>query len=261
MSRKKPSPPPKKKDNVISEPNKIVPFRDKIKIKMAAMHDCFRSEKRGLLKENSFIEETKTFFYLYWKKLGGDFLNNVKKFLFFTWSWFWRISVFLLGLSDEGAAFWERTPWILRVFQSFFSTIVAVSILICFAVYGPEFIKNCREFSFSSFFTYDLEKEILNHGLISRGLRQFCRMWDWTFINLSRLAMNALYVFLYVIFNFEAKIADPSVKKIDYHELWNVYVHLLREAGIHILKKKEDKKEEKSEDKKEEKSEDKRKKE
>jgi len=253
MSRKKLSPRPKKKDHVILESNKIVPFRDKIKTKMVAMNDQFQIKKRELLKKNSFIQETRTFFNLYWKKLGGDFLNNVKNFLVFSSSWFWRISVFLLGLSDEGATFWERTPWILQIFQSLFSTVIAVFILISFVVYVPEFIKNYRKFSFSSFFIYDFEKDRLHNGFRSNWIRRFCRLWDWTFINLSRVAINALIIFWHAIFNFEASLKDHTVKDLNGHQIWGLYLLLLREAGIYILIGQEEiarKEKEKEEDKK-----------
>jgi hypothetical protein len=261
MSRKKLSPRAKKKDHVILESNKIVPFRDKIKTKMAAMNDQFQIKKRELLKKNSFIQEPRTFFNLYWKKLGGDFLNNVKNFLVFSSSWFWRISVFLLGLSDEGATFWERTPWILQIFQSLFSTVIAVFFLYSFVAYVPVFIKNYRKFSFSSFFIYDFEKDIRHNGFRSNWIRRFCRVWDWTFINLSRLAINALIIFLHAIFNFEASLKDHTVKDLNGYEIWGLYLRLLRDAGIYILmgqeeiakkekKKKEDQKKEEEDQKK-----------
>jgi hypothetical protein len=261
MSRKKLSPRAKKKDHVILESNKIVPFRDKIKTKMAAMNDRFQIKKRELLKKNSFIQEPRTFFNLYWKKLGGDFLNNVKNFLVFSSSWFWRISVFLLGLSDEGATFWERTPWILQIVQSLFSTVIAVFFLYSFVAYVPVFIKNYRKFSFSSFFIYDFEKDIRHNGFRSNWIRRFCRVWDWTFINLSRLAINALIIFLHAIFNFEASLKDHTVKDLNGYEIWGLYLRLLRDAGIYILmgqeeiakkekKKKEDQKKEEEDQKK-----------
>lgn len=235
MSRKKPSPLPKKKDRVISEPNKIVLFRDKIKTKMETINQQFQIKKGELLEKSSLAPETRTFFNLYWKKLGGDFLNNVKKFLFFISSWFWRISVFLLGLSDEGATFWERTPWILQVFQSLFSTVIAVSVLISFVVFVPQFIKNIRGFSFSSFFVYDFRKDVRGNGFRSILIRRFCLEWDRIFLLLSRVAVNAVFMFLNAIFNTEARINDPAVKDIFSIEIWHAYLKVLREAGINLL--------------------------
>jgi hypothetical protein len=238
MSRKKPSPQPRKKDHVISEPSKIIPFQAKMRERVATMQDRLQKKKRELLNENSFIGETKTFFHLFWKKLGGDVLNNAKKLLFIILSWFWRISVFLLGLSNEGATFWGKTPWIVQVLQSFFSTIAALFVLFCFRVYVPRFIKNCRNFSL---FSFNLEKDIRDDGLITRGILLLVQMWDWTFIKLSKISMYATCRFLSVVLNFGAKLANPDLKKIDYESLWAFYLKILNNAGINNQKKEKKK--------------------
>jgi hypothetical protein len=86
-------------------------------------------------------------------------------------------------------------------------------------------------------------------------------VWDWTFINLSRLAINALIIFLHAIFNFEASLKDHTVKDLNGYEIWGLYLRLLRDAGIYILmgqeeiakkekKKKEDQKKEEEDQKK-----------
>lgn len=143
--------------------------------------------------------------------------------------------MFLLGLSDEGATFWERTPWILQVFQSLFSTVIAVSVLISFVVFVPQFIKNIRGFSFSSFFVYDFRKDVRGNGFRSILIRRFCLEWDRIFLLLSRVAVNAVFMFLNAIFNTEARINDPAVKDIFSIEIWHAYLKVLREAGINLL--------------------------